>query len=1073
MQLGEWLETELQQDIWKNKYRHNNETLDEFFDRVSGGNKTIRQLMVEKRFLPAGRILANRGLQSESKKLTYSNCYVVDSPNDNIESIYDTAKEIARTFSYGGGVGVDLSQLAPKGAIINNAAKETTGAVSFMDLYSLTAEVISQSGRRGALIITLDCNHPDLEEFIDIKNDLNKVTKANISIKITDEFMEAVKLDNIYMLTFKRNETGQMIKKEVRARDIFRKIAQSNWQMGEPGFLFWDKINRWNMLVNDDNFKLESVNPCFAGDMKLLTIDGYKTFKELNNQKVKIINAKGDISESKVWESGEKDVIQLTLSNKKKIKCTEDHIFKLSNDINCQAKDTLNKRLFYYYGNTNISEDLFVQLGFLQGDGCIGRINSEHHLGLEVNIGHKDEEIFGLFGIKKVEQKRKYYINGFNELLIKYGFDGSPLPERVFPIKYTDWNKQQKSNFLKGCFSANGCVAKNHRVSYKTTSKIFALQLKKALNEFGITPNITKNKSKITKFENGSYLCKESYDININKIQDIILFYQNIGFMQRYKMNNLIELIKNKSPLVISIKKLGKQKVFDFNEPVTNWGVVEGVVVHNCGEEPLPKYGSCNLGAINLAEFVINPHTVDSQFNFGGFQNTISEAVIYMNEILEEGMSLHPLQQQRDVIKNWRQIGIGIMGLADMLIKMQLRYGEEASINLCDNIGKLLIDTAIKQSALLAKNYGDYPMYNQESVTASDFFIANTSTETSELVKQYGLRNSQLTTIAPTGSLSTMLGISGGIEPIYATSYTRKTESLHGEDKYYKIYTPIVKEYMEKMGTNENFLPYYFVSTMDIDYRERIEMQGIWQRHIDASISSTINVKENFTPEQIEELYMYAWEHGLKGVTVFRDNCARVGILQTKKKQEVVPNGLIRGSIINASDDLIGKKRKLITGCGSLYVMAYFDPVDGDLMETFFSKGSTGGCMNHSTSLSRIISLSARGGIFIKDIVDQLFSSGVCPSYNVRKVVKKDTSRGTSCPVAIGHALLDMHEEVLEELGLKEEEVEAKEVEKTTTPVNKEINKEVNEDNLCPDCKAELKFVSGCNECSCGFSRCG
>ncbi len=148
MDLYEWLgDNQLAHDIWQKKYQHNGETLDEFFDRISGGNEDIKKLIQEKKFCFGGRILANRGLEKEGKKITYSNCYLVVPPEDNIESIYDTASRLARTYSYGGGCGVDISKLAPKGAKVNNAANSTSGAVSFMDTFSQVTEQIGQNGR--------------------------------------------------------------------------------------------------------------------------------------------------------------------------------------------------------------------------------------------------------------------------------------------------------------------------------------------------------------------------------------------------------------------------------------------------------------------------------------------------------------------------------------------------------------------------------------------------------------------------------------------------------------------------------------------------------------------------------------------------------------------------------------------------------------------------------------------------------------------------------------------------------------------------------------------------------------
>lgn len=260
----DWLgaDNELGISIWERKYRNGDESFDEWVERVSGGNSSVRQLILEKKFLFGGRILANRGLISEGRKLTYSNCYVEAPPEDNLESIFETAKDLARTYSYGGGVGVDLSKLAPNGAVVRNAARKSSGAVSFMDLYSMVTGLISQNGRRGALMLSLDVGHPDIEEFVDIKKDLSRVTKANTSVRISSAFMKAVQNDEDFELRFYRQETGETVSKTVNARHLFRKIAENNWDMGEPGMLFWDRICNWNLLSAYDNFEFAGVNPC-------------------------------------------------------------------------------------------------------------------------------------------------------------------------------------------------------------------------------------------------------------------------------------------------------------------------------------------------------------------------------------------------------------------------------------------------------------------------------------------------------------------------------------------------------------------------------------------------------------------------------------------------------------------------------------------------------------------------------------------------------------------------------------------------------------------------------------------
>ena len=753
MFVEEWLgkENQLGIDIWKKKYQRNGESFEDWLDRVSGGDADVAELIADKKFLFGGRILSNRGIDDE--KVTYSNCYVISPPEDNIESIYDTAKKLARTYSYGGGCGIDISKLAPCGAKVNNQAKSTSGAVSFMDTFSQVTEQIGQNGRRGALMISIDCTHPDLEKFITVKSDLNKVTSANISVRVTDRFMVAVKNDEDWELYYKRNETGEEIKKTVKARDIFDLLCRNNWDYAEPGILYWDRITNWNLVSNDKDFEYAGVNPC--------------------------------------------------------------------------------------------------------------------------------------------------------------------------------------------------------------------------------------------------------------------------------------------------------------------------------AEEPLPAGGSCLLGAINLAAFVRN-----GKFDWDDFNRTVNIAVKALNNVLDEGLERHPLAEQRKAVRDWRQIGLGIMGLADMLIKLGIEYGSPNSITLCDAIGYSMARNAIVASADIAGYAGCYDKYNEQYVTTSPFFAEHIKPDDEEawsFVEANGLRNSQILTIAPTGSISTMIGVSGGIEPIFANYYERTTKSLHGHDEVYKVYTPIVKEYMDAHGIKDELgLPSYFVTSATIPIKRRIDMQSVWQKHIDASISSTVNLPNEATVDDVKDLYMYAWEKHLKGITVYRAGCKRAGILNadTKKddepKLETSSTILPRGSIIEPSNDLIGKKRKIQTGCGSLHVLAFFDPIDGNLQEVYFNKGSTGGCANFMTGLSRMVSLLCRAGVDIMTIKDQLDSTGVCPSYATRKATHHDTSKGSCCPMAIGNALVEMYNEMQSELDDKEEE--EKPVKKTPVETIKSVNVQ---QQLCPECGEPLVFEGGCCTCkSCGYTKC-
>ena len=261
MTQSDWLNNnQLSLDIWEKKYRFQNESFEDWLNRVSGGNEDVKKLIREKKFLFGGRILANRGLNKFGIKSTLSNCYVLEIEDDSIESIFKCGSQMARTYSYGGGVGIDISKLRPKGAKVNNSAKITSGAVSFMDFFSYINGLIGQSGRRGALMISIDCKHPDLEDFINLKTDLNACTKANISVMVSDDFMQAVVNDSDWELIFKTDK--ETITKTVKAKEIFHLLAKRNWEMGEPGILYWDTINKYNMMSEDPDFKYAGVNPC-------------------------------------------------------------------------------------------------------------------------------------------------------------------------------------------------------------------------------------------------------------------------------------------------------------------------------------------------------------------------------------------------------------------------------------------------------------------------------------------------------------------------------------------------------------------------------------------------------------------------------------------------------------------------------------------------------------------------------------------------------------------------------------------------------------------------------------------
>lgn len=548
----------------------------------------------------------------------------------------------------------------------------------------------------------------------------------------------------------------------------------------------------------------------------------------------------------------------------------------------------------------------------------------------------------------------------------------------------------------------------------------------------------------------------------------------------------------------IDLYKLMMEKAYDWAEPgciytnrFRNYNLMEYCddyeieTCNPCGEQPLSKNSACNLGSINLSEFVKHPFTESSYFNTTDFVKAVEIAIRALDVVLDENNKNHALTSQRNKAYDYRNVGLGIMGIHDTFIKLGITYGSEQSKTFTDSLIDLMFRTSVIASSKLAKEKGAFPKYNKKLLDSKIIKNHFTNYELTALeIEKYGLRNCSLLSIAPSGSIGTMLNISTGCEPLFQLSYKRKTESLNkGKETYYDIYAGVINDYIKFAGSKENTeLPEYCNTSADINWKDRVDLQACLQEHIDTAISSTINLPNECTLEEIEQLYLYAWKKGLKGVTIFRDGCKRIGILttdKTKKDEEVdnvKPQKLERGMIIKADDNCIGRKRTLRTGCGTLHCEAFFDPDTGDLLETYFSKGSSGGCNQFMIGLSRMISLASRGGINIYSIVDQLQSSGTCSSYAVRTATKKDTSKGSSCPVAIGNALLDMYNEIQNEIFDDEKELPSKI--KNTEQIkesknNKEKKKEDTPKVACPECGGNLIFEGGCNTCKdCGYSKC-
>ena len=495
--------------------------------------------------------------------------------------------------------------------------------------------------------------------------------------------------------------------------------------------------------------------------------------------------------------------------------------------------------------------------------------------------------------------------------------------------------------------------------------------------------------------------------------------------------------------------------------------------------DPSQYGGACNLGSLFLHNFVKNPFTKQAHLDTDALRDTISIAVRMLDDIID--VNKFPDKIYENYQKGMRTIGIGITGLADMLAMLGMKYDSQEARDYVESLMQMITNAEYYASVQLAKEKGCFPLCEPDKHADSTYVKSVLEHDVIDEMSEYGIRNAKIQAVAPCGTISMVFGnnCSSGIEPIFSLSYDRKVKIGGQDDKDVKIvkmmdYAYYLYHKLKDEGKQLDFDEYdIFPTALNMSVDDHVAMLATISKYTDMSVSKTINVPTEASFDEVKDIYIQCWKKGIKGCTIFRPNAIRQGILLTedkddKPKPESTSSILPRGSIIEPSNDLIGKKRKIQTGCGSLHVLAFFDPIDGNLQEVYFNKGSTGGCANFMTGLSRMVSLLCRAGVDIMTIKDQLDSTGVCPSYATRKATHHDTSKGSCCPMAIGNALVEMYNEMQSELDDKDDE--EKPVKKTPVEPIKDVNVR---QQLCPECGEPLVFEGGCCTCkSCGYTKC-
>ena len=481
-----------------------------------------------------------------------------------------------------------------------------------------------------------------------------------------------------------------------------------------------------------------------------------------------------------------------------------------------------------------------------------------------------------------------------------------------------------------------------------------------------------------------------------------------------------------------------------------------------CGEQPLAAYTACNLGNINLSALV----NEDKSFGYNGLEKVVRSSVRFMDNIIDYNINNHASEKIKKAVASDRRIGLGVTGLGDMFVKMGVKYDTQEAIDVAEKIFRTIRDIAYKTSIEIAKEKGAFPLFEWEGYSKSKF-VQSLPQEIQEDIKKYGIRNGTIITVPPVGTGSIVARTSSGIEPIFAKTYKREVKRHDGEGSdEYDVVTPIFRELF--LGI-EN-LPDYAITAHDIDPYFRVKMQGVIQKYVDSSISSTVNLAEDVSVETVANLYMNAYKMGLKGITVYREG-SRKGILKTEEFTKRSEDGSLENRVNGNGLHPEPRKRvyfgiteRIKTGEGSLYVTINSD-VDGKPRELFTTIGKAGGnAAAQSEAISRLASLALRSGVSAREIVKQLKGiSGPASVYDPDHPGEKILST----PDAMGKAL-----ERYIDGDYNNPITFVKNVE--NNPKHSENKKNENrETTSCPECGVNVGYVSSCVIChNCGWSKC-